>query len=112
MLVGYRSALSPLASRLNRFQEDGAIVLRSVVGDDWIDRLRGVIETILTEKAPTSFDHEKSTGRFFEDQFMWMRNTTAKNFVFNGPMAQIASFLTNSKQVDLPCRQYIYKKDK
>ena len=53
-----------------RFQEDGAIVLRSVVNNDWIERLRDVIEISLKEKAPTSFEHEKSAGRFFEDQFM------------------------------------------
>ena len=82
-----------------RFQEDGAIVLRSVVNNDWIERLRDVIEISLKEKAPTSFEHEKSAGRFFEDQFMWMRNTTARDFVYNGPMAEIAAFLTNSKQV-------------
>ena len=85
---------------INRYQTDGALVLRSVVGPEWIEKLKCVVEAILNEKAPTSFEHEKSGGRFFEDQFMWKRNDTARDFVFSSPMAPIAATLTNSKQVN------------
>ena len=81
------------------YQEDGAVVLQSVVSKEWIEKLRDVVEVVLKEKALTSFEHEKSAGRFFEDQFMWRRNGVAKDFIFNSPVAKIAAFLTESKEV-------------
>ena len=43
-----------------RYTEDGALVLRSVVSQEWVEKLRDVTEAVMKEKAGTSFDHDKS----------------------------------------------------
>ena len=47
---------------LHRYEEDGAIVLRSVVSEEWLEKLRNVSKIAMAEKAPSSFDHEPDTS--------------------------------------------------
>ena len=54
-----------------RFNEDGAIVVRGVVGPEWLDALRDAAEANLRAPGPLCDEHAEAqgtAGRFHDDQ--------------------------------------------
>lgn len=60
----------PLNS-IRQFQEEGAIVLRSVLNDDWVEALRAAAEANMRSPGPLCDEHaaaQGTGGRFHDDQ--------------------------------------------
>jgi ectoine hydroxylase-related dioxygenase (phytanoyl-CoA dioxygenase family) len=80
---------------VDRFQRDGAVVLRGVF-KDWIEPLRAGVERNLAEPGPMHRDYSKGGGRFFGDYCNWRRIPEYGRFVMESPAAGVARRLMGS----------------
>ncbi|CAH1772750.1 unnamed protein product [Owenia fusiformis] len=88
---------------IKTFQDDGVVVVRQVVSPEWVDKLRDAFDWAMNNPSPLSEEHvgEGEPGRFFDDQFLWKRNDSVKDFVFNGPLAKAAATVMSSEKVNV-----------
>jgi ectoine hydroxylase-related dioxygenase (phytanoyl-CoA dioxygenase family) len=89
-------------SEIQKFQSDGAVVLRGVFSD-WIERLREGFEQNLANPSPFAIENveDPSRGRFFEDYCNWQRIPAFTDFVLHSPAAAIAGDMMRSRQVQI-----------
>lgn len=80
------------------FQRDGAVVLRGVFAEGWLDRLARGIELNLNHPGPMAIRYtgEDQPGRFFGDYCNWKRFPQYRYFVMGSPAAAIAARLMGS----------------
>ena len=77
------------------FQEDGAICLRGVFSQRWIDLLRRGIE--YNRLHPSEMTKRKGhTPLFFHDYENWDSIPEYKEFIFHSPVGEIAGRLLQS----------------
>jgi len=76
------------------YRRDGAVCLRGVVPDLWVERLAAAAEEVFAH--PNAFSRG---GRFFSGRFMWRDHPQFRAFVFESPMARIAQRLMGSRSV-------------
>lgn len=83
---------------IERFQADGAVVLRGVFRD-WIEPLRAGVERNLAEPSPLERTYRPADGSapFFQDFCSWQRIPEFRAFVFESPAARIAARLMRSR---------------
>ncbi|MGH6986703.1 MAG: phytanoyl-CoA dioxygenase family protein [Caulobacteraceae bacterium] len=82
-------------------QRDGAAVLRGVVPEDWIGRMREAIEAELAAPSSTSAEYGRIAGRFYGDFFLWLRNEDFRAFALASPLPKVAARLMKSERVNL-----------
>ena len=82
---------------VERFQADGAIVLRGVFRD-WVDALRAGVGKVMTDPSPLERTVRPADGSapFFQDFRNWQRVPEFRAFVFESPAAGIAARLMRS----------------
>ena len=83
-----------------RFSEDGAIVLRQVLPQVWVEALREMAEANLANPGPLCDEHAQAQGtggRFHDDQFLWHRHDIAKEYVLNSGVGNLAAKAMGSK---------------
>ena len=88
--------------QVHQFEEDGVICLRDAIPMEWIERLREVVEEVLAHPSKMALeyaDKERST-RFLGDQYLWTQYDTFRDYIFEGPAAEIAARLMRSRKVD------------
>lgn len=83
---------------VERFQADGAIVLRGVFRD-WVEPLRAGIARNMAEPGPFERTYKPDDGGapFFQDFCNWQRIPEFRSFVFESPAAGVAARLMRSK---------------
>jgi len=83
---------------VERFQADGAIVLRGVFSD-WVERLRSGVERDMASPGPFERTYRPQDGSapFFQDFCNWQRIPEFRTFVHDSPAAAIAARLMRSK---------------
>lgn len=88
---------------LETFRRDGLICLRGVIAPQWIDALRAGVDQDLAEPGAHVEVYTKpgEPGYFFNDFDLWTHVPEMKDFVFNGPCAEIAGRLMESAHVNL-----------
>jgi ectoine hydroxylase-related dioxygenase (phytanoyl-CoA dioxygenase family) len=84
---------------VGRFRRDGAVVLRQVFTQDWLDRLAQGIERNLRLPGPMAIHYtgEDSPGRFFGDYCNWRRIPQYRYFITRSPAAEMAARLMGSE---------------
>ncbi|MGH8250031.1 MAG: phytanoyl-CoA dioxygenase family protein [Steroidobacteraceae bacterium] len=89
------------AEALVDFREQGAVCLRGVFGDAWLDELRAGVEDALHHPGPMAEDYTPAgqPGRFFSDLDLWQRLPRFRRFVFDSPAAAIAGQLMQSRKI-------------
>jgi ectoine hydroxylase-related dioxygenase (phytanoyl-CoA dioxygenase family) len=95
-----------IAAALDR---DGATVVRAVVAQDWIERMRGAIEAEMAGASATSSEYGKTASRFYGDFFLWLRNAHFRDFAFNSPLPELAARAMRSATVNLLYDQLFVK---
>lgn len=99
------SSLSSLISEeeVQRFEEDGATVVRQLFPPEWLDQLRVAAEENMKNPGVLCDEHVKpgEPGRFHDDQFLWRRHETMRRFIHDSPAAEIARRMMRGKQVQL-----------
>ncbi|KAJ9595518.1 hypothetical protein L9F63_013283 [Diploptera punctata] len=78
-----------------RFQEDGAVVLRSVFSDYWIEMVQRGIEKNLEKPSKYAewLNTGENTGTYFNDYCNWKKIPEFQEFVEHSPAAEIAGNL-------------------
>lgn len=89
------------ASIVQRFAEDGAVLLKEAFAD-WLDVLQAGLERNLREPSPTARYHKgEGDAPFFNDYCNWDQIPEYRQFVFESPAAEFVARLTDSTQVRL-----------
>lgn len=81
------------------FRTKGAVVLRGVVGFEWIETLRAGIERNRAEPGAyqRGYTPDDAPGGFWGDYCNWRRIPEYRAFVERGPTAELAAALMGSK---------------
>lgn len=85
-----------------RYEQDGAICLRGMFDQDWVERMRQAIERNLTNTGSLAIEYAagKSPGRFLGDMFMWTRDDDFRDYVFESPAACIARKIMRTSKLN------------
>ena len=87
---------------ITSFQEDGAICLRAVFSQKWIDLLRRGIE--YNRLHPSDMTKRKGhSPLFFHDYNNWENIPEYKEFVLHSPVGELAGRLTQSAVREIAC---------
>lgn len=80
-------------AQIDDFQNDGVVLLRNAVSQDWCERLTACAEAQLN--APSQWANNPAPGaekdRLFTDRYLWQSNDTIRDYVFHSPCAQLAA---------------------
>jgi len=87
-----------MSIELERFQSDGAVVLRGVFRD-WIEPLRAGVARVMADPSPLERTVRPADGSapFFQDFCNWQRIPEFRAFVFESPAAALAARLMRSQ---------------
>ena len=97
---------------IERFESDGVVCLRGIFAEQWIEKMRAAAELGLSKPGELHAElaeENEDTGRFFHDTFVWTRNKTCRQFVFDSPAAQIAAQLMQSERINIFFDQWLIK---
>jgi ectoine hydroxylase-related dioxygenase (phytanoyl-CoA dioxygenase family) len=77
------------------YARDGAVCVRGAISPAWVERLRACADENLRAPGPLCDEHVPAgePGRFHDDQFLWRRHATARDFVHHSPAAALAQAL-------------------
>lgn len=83
---------------VDRFQADGAVLLRGVFRD-WVEPLRAGVEKVMADPSPLERTYRPQDGSapFFQDFCNWQRIPEFRAFVYESPAAEVAARLMRSK---------------
>ncbi len=90
--------LLPSQADVEKFAEDGVIVLRGLFAD-WVAPLRQGIETLMADPSPRERSYKPADGSapFFQDLCNWQRIDEFREFVLTSPAGAVAAKLMQSK---------------
>jgi len=88
---------------IESYKANGAIVLRKKFDVSWIEKLKTGIKKDIKNPSPRFKSHtiQKNIPAYLEDYWTWDRVSEFKDFVYNSPVAQIASELMSAKKINL-----------
>lgn len=73
------------------YERDGAAVVRGVVPDAWITRLRAAVTRLMDQPPASSQDYAAAGGpRFFAQAFPWLLDPDFRTWVLDGPLGELA----------------------
>ena len=86
--------------QINAYQEDGAIVLRNVLSQKWVERMQNAIDVQLASPLPSSAElvDRDDGARFVSDMFIWLRDPDFKALFLDSPLGEIAATLMKSSE--------------
>lgn len=79
---------------VQQMNNDGATCIRGVFGQEWVEALRRAAEDNMAQPGPLCDEHaaaQGSSGRFHDDQFLWMRHDAFRAFVHESGAGAIAA---------------------
>ena len=97
---------------IKTYEEDGVVCLRQLFSPDWVEALRTAAEVSLNQPGELHAELaelRQEKGRFFHDTFIWRRNKTCRNFVFNSPAGRVAAGVLQSQKVNIFFDQWLIK---
>ena len=84
---------------IDRFQNDGAVLLKNVFETKWVDLAEKIIQK--TMENPSKFSEmlrpNENEGGYFNDYCNWKQIPELIDFVHHSPAASIVGQLMNSK---------------
>ncbi|MAU41919.1 MAG: hypothetical protein CMF31_09895 [Kordiimonas sp.] len=96
---------------IQRYHEDGAVVLRQIMPHDWIDFMRDAVDEVLASPKGFGMDMQAdgAPGRFFGDLYTYRWNDNFKELVFDSPLPEMIQKLFNSRRVNFFGDQLLVK---
>ena len=76
-------------AEMSAYDQDGAVCIRGLFDDEWIERMREAIERVKNDRT--------GVPGYFSDTFLWERDSAFRAFVFDSPAAEIARELMRSR---------------
>ena len=89
---------------INKFKNDGVVLLRQIVDVNWINILREGVKKNFNNPSQYKCVYETDEDQnelFYDDYCNWNRIEEYKNFIFNSNIAIIAKKLMKSNKVNL-----------
>lgn len=88
-------------SDVDNYEDDGVVCLRNVISPAWIERLRDGVEADIAAPGPhvEVYTKDGDPGMFFNDFDLWRHIPVLRDFVYDGPCAEIAAALMRSDKV-------------
>ena len=85
---------------INKYKEDGVVILRDKFDKLWIDKLKIGIQKAKNAPSPRLVSHTKEKGQpaYYEDFWSWNLFNEFEKFVFNSPTAKMAAELLGAKK--------------
>ena len=89
---------------INKYKEDGVVILKNVIDHKWIETLRIGVEKNF--RSPSKYKcvyetDENNNELFYDDYCNWNRIEEYKRFIFNSNIAEVAKKLMQSYKVNL-----------
>lgn len=91
------------------YLKDGAVILRDMIPQDWISRMRDAVERTLAKPGPAHVEYAEGKGRFLGDFLIWMRDRDFADFACRSPLPEIAQALLQGQSVRLFYDQLLVK---
>ena len=87
---------------IRRFHEDGAVLLRGVVGKDWLDLLAEGVEQAVAHPSRYAKSYgPEGAARYYTDHKLFSRFEPFRRFLFEGPAARIAAEILGASRVEI-----------
>ena len=102
-------AIEIAQEQIDRYEQDGVVLLRGVIEEEWVERLRVGIDYLMANPSPLYEDYDIEKGRFFNDFYMWRRIPEFREWVFDGPGPEITAALMRCDQVNMFYDQVLIK---
>lgn len=107
--LGMTGSLSE--AQVRAYQDDGAIILRDVISDDWRDRIADAIDRDIVE--PSLFVHgyvpEDGHGKFHGNLWIWEHGPDFREFCLNSSLPALAAQFLQTQKVNLLYDQLFVK---
>lgn len=96
---------------INKFKEDGAVILRNKFDEIWIAKLRLGIRKAKNTPSPRLVSHtkEKDQPAYYEDFWSWNLFNEFEDFVFNSPTAKMAAELLGANKIYLVMDNWFFR---
>ena len=96
---------------INKFKEDGAVILRNKFDEIWIAKLRLGIQKAKNTPSPRLVSHtkEKDQPAYYEDFWSWNLFNEFEDFVFTSPTAKMASELLGANKIYLVMDNWFFR---
>ncbi len=93
------------------YLHDGAAVLRGVLDQSWIEKMRTAVNEVLASPGEISVEYtpENKQGRYYGDFFIWRRHNAFRDLVFNSSLPRLAADIMESSRVDFFYDQLLVK---
>jgi ectoine hydroxylase-related dioxygenase (phytanoyl-CoA dioxygenase family) len=89
-------------TQIEELKTKGATVLRQVIDEHWLQRLRAAIDRDMSELRPYACNYATDgSGRFYGNVRMWQYDPDFKDFCLSSPLPEIAGRLFGSAKVNL-----------
>ena len=96
---------------INKFKEDGAVILRNKFDEIWIAKLRLGIQKAKNTPSSRLVSHtkEKDQPAYYEDFWSWNLFNEFEDFVFNSPTAKMAAELLGANKIYLVMDNWFFR---
>jgi len=96
---------------IRRYREDGATVLRGVVGADWVEIMRDAIQEVLDHPGSAAMEYTApgKSGRYYGDFFVWRRHEAFRRFMSESCLPDVAAQFMGAREVHFFYDQLLVK---
>lgn len=88
---------------VSRLNEDGALPLRGVIDESWLELLRASVESDISDPGPWCHGYvpDNGIGQFHGNVRLWETNEGMNRFCLEGPLPDLAAQFFESKKINL-----------
>jgi ectoine hydroxylase-related dioxygenase (phytanoyl-CoA dioxygenase family) len=93
------------------YRRDGAVILRGVLQQEWIDHMRCAIDRVLATPAAGGFEYTESgsAGRYYGDFFLWTHDADFRAIALDSPLPALAAQMMQASEVTFFYDQLLVK---
>lgn len=92
------------------YECDGAVILRGMLSQDWIERMGCAVDRILADPGPAAVEYAgQGQGRYLGDFFVWLRDPDFRAFALELPLPAVARQMLGSRTLTFFYDQLLVK---
>ena len=101
---------SVTSAEIKAFNADGAVLLKGVIGPDWLDRVAAAIERDIEKPGPFFHGYDtEGKGRFHGNLRVWETDPDLRAYCFESGLAEVAAQFFGASRVNLLYDQLFVK---
>ena len=106
----HQTVLRPTPEQLSAFSHDGALVMRNVIDDYWLDTLARAIDRDIENPGPFFHGYDSPDGGQFHGNLrIWQNDPVFEDFCLNSPLPALARSFLDAKKLNLLYDQLFVK---